>query len=170
MACHGVWRGVAWRSLAYLVASSSPLEASLCLVSSLAPCFWAMHTVPAAMPTLCTGCAFRVSSLEERARDESSNTVEMLARAGASGFKKYLAKVDKAVVAIKHAAKGDPDADAENSAEARKALWASARCGGRGICQIFGPWDGRRPHGVGKAKFLMVRWWGREDLGRLCCR
>ena len=30
------------------------------------------------------------------------------------------------------------------------------RCGGRGLCDIYGTWDGKRPHGIGKAKFLMV--------------
>ena len=50
------------------------------------------------------------------------------------------------------------DAGKEEEADPAKIAnkWAKSRCGGRGICQIFGPWDGKRPHGVGKAKFLMV--------------
>ncbi len=97
------------------------------------------------------GCA---CSMEQRAKEESAGTIEVIARAGVSGFVKYLHKVDNKITSIRHAkGKGKDEEDPVKKATDK---WANSRCGGRGACQIFGPWDGKRPHGVGKAKFLMV--------------
>ena len=97
--------------------------------------------------------------LEDRAREESASTLEIVARAGVSGFAKYLNKVDSKITSITHP-KGKGPESGEGGGEGggdATSKWRHSRCGGRGACQLFGPWDGKRPHGVGKAKFLMVR-------------
>ncbi len=66
--------------------------------------------------------------LEQRAREESSNTVEMWARAGVSGFKKYLEKVDKVVTSIKHITKGGPGDVSEGFVECPYSQHHSAQC------------------------------------------
>jgi hypothetical protein len=88
--------------------------------------------------------------MELRREQEANRSVATIAKATVTGFQAYLNKVDGMVTSVVKKVAGEEEEDGEP-----KKL-RSSRCGGRGICELFGTWDGQRPHGLGKAKFLMV--------------
>jgi hypothetical protein len=92
----------------------------------------------------------RRRSMELRREQEANRSVATIAKATVTGFQAYLNKVDGMVTSVVKKVAGEEEEDGEP-----KKL-RSSRCGGRGICELFGTWDGQRPHGLGKAKFLMV--------------
>lgn len=106
--------------------------------------------------------AAKKKRMEDRMKEEEMGRMELWVRAGMSNFNKYLEMVENMSPAKRREKQREAVLKAMDSSKPQGPVIAK-RCGGRGICDLYGTWDGPKPHGVGKAKFLMVQ----SSLGSL---